>query len=58
VAKINIYVPDDLHEQMRADKDGNWSRIAQDAFRRFLNLQSLDDARAEEVAKRHAESLW
>ncbi len=56
MGRINLYISDALEERMSGLKDHvNWSRVAQDAFERAINIESLraegkmDEAKLERI---------
>lgn len=53
MARVNVYIPDDLHEQMRAATPRRpWSQIVQDAVRQ--ELEEIESRRLEEPMDRQA----
>ncbi len=51
MAKLNVYLPDGLKAEMDKIPDSHWSRIAQDAFERFIHLQKLKEGNMSSKTK-------
>ena len=50
MARMNISIPDALHEQMQAFKDQNWSQIAARAFETVIELERVKNVDTDEAS--------
>jgi hypothetical protein len=52
MASLNIYIPDDLKEQMGHIKNVSWSNVAQIAFRESINQQRKKNMNIQSAIER------
>jgi post-segregation antitoxin (ccd killing protein) len=56
MARVNIYIPDKLHEKMKQHDWVNWSRIAREAFKAHLAKTHPDAITAAIFSMKAADS--